>query len=207
MSSGRRLAVAVTALGLLAMPGAAHAQFLPVEEEAPPGITISGTGLARMSGPSRLSDDSIQRAIDAAQPRAATRAMRDARRRSAAIADAAGVALGQVTKLELQDEFLQFGQSRRHCRAPRRNEPPRCRVPAFTAAVATVTSSIVGGPQDSEDRVEVEVDGSASAPVEPDNPRNNRSIRRPSRQPGSRWRPTQPRPRAGAPRRRRARSA
>lgn len=160
------------------MPETASAQFLPVQEEPAPGLTMSGTGLARVAAPTRPSDDSIQRAIEAAQPSAASRAVRDARRRSAAIARAVGVQLGRAVKVELQDEFPQFGQPRRHCRVPRRHEPPRCRTPTFTAAVATVTFSIVGGIQGTEDGVEVEAYGSASAPVGPENRRSNRSIRR-----------------------------
>lgn len=177
MNRARRLAVAVTVASLLALPGTAPAQFLPVQEEAAPGITMSGTGLARVAAPNRLTDDGVQRAIDAAQPSAAARAVRDARRRSAAVAAAAGVRLGGVAKVELENEFPQFGQPRRHCRAPRRDEPPRCRVPTFAAAVATVTVSIAGGTQGVEDGVNVEAYGTASAPVVPENRRANGSIR------------------------------
>jgi hypothetical protein len=91
------------------MAETASAQFLPVQEEPAPGITMSGTGLARVAAPGRPSDDSIQRAIEAAQPSAASRAVRDAHRRSAAIARAAGVQLGRAVKVELRDEFSSSG--------------------------------------------------------------------------------------------------
>lgn len=173
----RSTAVAVIALGLLTVPGAALGKVFPGGEgEAPPGVTISGTGFAGVAAPDRLSEASIQRAIDAAQPRAVTRALRSARQRATAIADAAGIELGQLVKLEIEDAFAQFGLSRRHCRGPRRERPARCRVPPVTAATATVTFSIVNGAQGS-DGPEVQAYGSASAPTEPDNARSDRSIR------------------------------
>jgi hypothetical protein len=47
----------------------------------------------------------------------------------------------------------------------------------LTAAAATVTFSIVGGAQGSEDARKVKAYGAGSVPVEPKNPRSNRSIR------------------------------
>jgi hypothetical protein len=171
------VAVAIAILGSLAVPGTALAQFLPVQEEPSPGITMSGNGLARVAAPGRLSEESLRRAIRAAQPAAASRALRDARRRAAAVAAAARVRLGRVAAVQFQDELQQFGQPSHGCRAPRRGEAPRCRAPAFTAAVATVTFSITGGAEGTEDGVEVEAYGAASAPVEPGNRRSSRSIR------------------------------
>jgi uncharacterized protein YggE len=176
MRRGRR--IAVTALGLLLVPGAALAQFAPVEEEAGPGITITGAGFAHVAAPSRLSDLSIQDAIDAAQPIAVTHAVGDARERAEAIARAAGARLGPVDQVELQDAFPQFRQSQSHCRRSRRTRRLRCRVPPLTAAAATVTFSIAGGAQGSEDARKVKAYGAASIPVEPKNPRGNASIRR-----------------------------
>ena len=176
MRRGRGLAVSVVAMGLLIMPGTALAKFFPGEEEPPPGVTISGAGFARVAAPARLSDASIQRAIDAAEPTAGTRGVRDARQRATVIAEAVGVRLGQLTRVELEDTLAQFGQTRRHCRPPRRRARQRCRVPAFTAVAATVTFSIVGGAQGSG-APEVEAYGAASAPVSPKKPRSDGSIR------------------------------
>jgi uncharacterized protein DUF541 len=127
--------------------------------------------------PSHLSDLSIQDAVDAAQPIAATHAVADARKRAQAIAEAAGVQLGEVDQVELQDTFQQFRQSQSHCRRSRRTRRLRCRVPPLAAAAARVTFSIVDGAQGAEDAREVQAYGAASVPVEPKNPRSNRSIR------------------------------
>ena len=126
-----------------ALPSAAHAQYAPFPaEEAPPGVTIAGAGLARAG------HDGV----------AAGRAMRDARRRAAAIARAAGVRLGEVTKVEFQDSFSQFGP----------------RPGPFTSFIATVTWAIVGGGQAGA----VSAYGDARVPVRPRRPQSNRSIRR-----------------------------
>ncbi len=175
-----RLALAVAALGLLALPGTALGDGFgfPVEEDYGPGITITGAGLARVHAPSRPSDRSIERAIDAAQPLAANRAVRDARGRAEAIAAAAGVQLGEVAKVELQDAFQQFGQPRGRCGRSRRTKRLRCSTPPFVASAATVTFSIVDGAAGSDDARTVQAYGAASVPVEPQNPRSSGSIRR-----------------------------
>jgi uncharacterized protein YggE len=179
MSKGQRLAVgvAVVALVLLAAPARASAQFFPIAEEAGPGITISGTGLARVEAPARLSEVSIQRAVDSAATSASRGAVRDARRRAEGMAGAAGVELGALTEVALDDAFPQFGPPRNHCRPPRGGSRQRCRVPVFAASQATLTFSIVGGSESSEAGVTVEAYGSASIPVKPRDRRNNRSIR------------------------------
>lgn len=167
----------VAVLGLLMTPGAALAKFFPEGgQDAPAGVTISGTGFARVDAPNRLSEDSIERAVEAAKPRAASRAVRDARARAAAIADTLGVELGPLSRLELEDTPGQFGQGRRYCRRPRPNRQRRCQAPSFTATAATVTFSIVDGAQASSGP-EVSAPGAASVPTEPENPRGNRSIR------------------------------
>jgi uncharacterized protein YggE len=177
MSKGQRLAVGVTvaALVVLAAPATASAQFFPIAEEAGPGITISGTGLAHVEAPSRLTELSIQRAVESANTTASRRAMRDARRRAQGMAEAAGVELGAVTEVGLDDAFPQFGPPRTHCRRPRDGSRQRCRVPPFTASKATVTFSIAGGAEGS-DGVTVEAYGSAAIPVEPPDRHSNRSI-------------------------------
>jgi hypothetical protein len=178
MSRWFGLAATAAALGMLAMPGTALGQFFPTQEEAGPGVTISGDGVARVVAPRRLSETSIERAIAAAEPVAIGRAVRDARRRAAAIAGAVGVQLGQASTVELQDVSQQFGQLRRHCRRATRGRTRRCRVPAFSVASATVAFSIVGGAAGGEGARTVSAYGSASAPVHPTDRRSNSSIRR-----------------------------
>ena len=88
----RRATIAIALA--LALPSAAQAQYAPFpQEEAAPGVTISGAGLARAGN----------------EGLAARRAMRDARARASAIARAAGVQLGEATEVELQDAVGQFG--------------------------------------------------------------------------------------------------
>lgn len=167
----------VAAVGLLAVPGTALGKFLPFGEDYGPGVTVTGAGFARVAAPGRPSERSIERAVEAAQPTAVARAVRDARRRAAAIAAAAGVQLGELARVELEDTFQRFGQPAERCRRARRGGLPRCRVPAFTVSAATVTFGIVGG-ADSEGTRTVAAYGVASALVEPENPRGDRSIGR-----------------------------
>jgi hypothetical protein len=171
-------ALTTTMLALLLAPGVALGQFFPVGEDAQPGITITGVGLARVAEPPRLSERSIQRAVDAAHITAVDRALRDARRRAAAIAEAADVGVGEVGDVELLDSSTQFRSATEHCRRPRGGGAPRCRVPAFSLAASTVTFSIQGGATGSDDARQVAAYGTASVPVEPSNPRGNRSIRK-----------------------------
>jgi hypothetical protein len=133
----------------LALPSAAHAQYTPSQEDPPPGVTITGAGLARAGH----------------EPLAALRALRDARRRALAIARAAGLRLGGVTKVELQDTFPQFGE-----RSPRAGP--------LTGSVATVTYAIVNGATGADGAREVSAYGEAWARARPRDPRGNRSIRR-----------------------------
>jgi uncharacterized protein YggE len=174
MTALRSLGLAVVALGLLGvLPRPALGQSSA--EEYPPGITVSGAALARVAAPAKPSDLTIRRAIDAAQPTVVARALSDARRRAKVIADAAGVELGEVEAIELGDGFPARA---RHCTTSRRNGRERCRVPAFTAASATVTFAIPGGAEPSEGTREVVGSGRASAPVRPAGRRNSPMIRR-----------------------------
>jgi hypothetical protein len=59
----------LAALALAAVPGRALAQAFPgpfgqPQEDYGPGVTVSGAGLARVTKPARLTDDSVQRAVD-----------------------------------------------------------------------------------------------------------------------------------------------
>jgi hypothetical protein len=172
-----RLGVPALLLVALSLPASAHAQgvpfgpFLP-QEEYPPGVTVSGGGLARVEAPKRLSDESIDLALDAARPVAVGRAVRDARRRAASIARSEGIAIGAVRKAELRQLFFERGH---HCRSAR---PTRCEVPAFVGASATVTFEIVGGAEPDDDARTIDAYGSVFVPVEPSEPAQERSIRR-----------------------------
>jgi hypothetical protein len=162
-----RLAL-LTALVLAAFPGQAFAQgpfgpFGQPQEDYGPGISVGGAGLARVTAPAQLTEESVQQAIDAARPRAVARAVADARRRAEAIAGAVGVSLGSVEAVELGAGFV----GREPCRRSRRTGELRCVAPRFTSASATVTFEIVGGAQSSDDAREISASALGSAPAEP----------------------------------------
>jgi hypothetical protein len=172
-----RPGVLTLVLVALSLPASARAQGVPFvpfvpQEDYPPGITVTGGGLARVAAPKRLSDDSIQLALDAARPVAVGRGVRDARRRAASIARSGGLAIGAARKVELRQLFFERG---RFCRSAR---PVRCKVPAFVAASATVTFEIVGGAEAEEDARTLEAYGSVFVPVEPSEPSDEPSIRK-----------------------------
>jgi hypothetical protein len=158
----------LTALVLAVLPAQALAQgpfgpFAQPEEDYGPGISVGGSGLARVTAPARLTEDSVQQAIDAVRPRAIARALADARRRAEAIAGAVGVSVGSAEAVELGAGFV----GREPCRRSRRTGEVRCVVPRFTTAAATVTFEIVGGPQSSEGAREIRASALGSAPAEP----------------------------------------
>jgi hypothetical protein len=172
LSMGRGLVagVGVIAVALLLVPAAAGAGGLPAVggTAAPPGITISGLGFARLAPAQSSRGQALQRPIDAAHPSAVTRAVRDARRRAAVIARTLGVQVGQIEQVDLQ-ELSQFGEPRR-C--------PRCRVSGLTAAAATVTFAIAAGPIGSAGSGAVHASGAAAVAVEPSERQRNQPIRR-----------------------------
>jgi hypothetical protein len=157
----------VAALGLAAVPGQALAQggyygpFGPVQEEYGAGVTVSGAGLARVKAPSRVTEDSVNQAVDAARRKAISRAVADARQRSEGIAAAVGITLGPADAVELNPGFRQ----REPCRRSRRTGEVRCSVPAFAPASATVTFEIAGGASSDEGARELSASGSDSALV------------------------------------------
>ena len=161
--------VLVTALVLAALPAQALAQgpffgpFGQPQEDYGPGISVGGAGLARVTAPARLTEESVRQAVDAARPRAVARAVADARRRAEAIAGAVGVSLGSAEAVELGTGFPE----REPCRRSRRTQELRCVVPAFTSASATVTYGVVGGAQSSEGAREISASATGSAPTEP----------------------------------------
>jgi Protein of unknown function (DUF541) len=157
----------VAALGLAAVPGQALAQggyygpFGPQQEDYGPGVTVSGAGLARVKAPSRVTEDSVHQAVDAARRKAISRAVADARQRSEGIAAAVGISLGPADAVELNPGF----REREPCRRSRRTGEVRCSVPAFTSASATVTFEIAGGASSDEGARELSASGSDSALV------------------------------------------
>jgi hypothetical protein len=169
----------VVLAGFLALPVPAPAwsfsgPFFPEEEEYPPGVTIAGSGLARVAAPDRLGERSIDAAVEAARPRAVSRAVKDARRSAKSIAGALGVTLGDVEAIELGDAFAERS---RHCRRARRGRPARCRVPDFTGATATVTFAIEGGAEPADGDGEVTGAAATSVAVEPEDPERSSAIR------------------------------
>jgi hypothetical protein len=173
-----RLAL-LTALLLAVLPAQAHAQgvffgpFQPPQEDYGPGVTVEGAGLARVTAPARLTEESVSEAVDAARPRAVARAVADARRRAEAIAGALGLSLGSAEAVELGGAGF---PEREPCRRSRRTGELRCRVPGFTTAAATLTYAIVGGAKSSEGAREVSASAVGSAPAEPKR-QNSPSIR------------------------------
>jgi len=158
----------LTALVLAALPAQALAQgpygpFGLAQEDYGPGITVGGAGLARVTAPAQLSEESIQQAVDAVQPRAVARAVADARRRAGAIATAVGVSVASTEAVELGAGF----RGRPPCRRSRRTHELRCVAPAFTSASVTVTFGIVGGAQSSDEAREISAPAAGSAPAEP----------------------------------------
>jgi Protein of unknown function (DUF541) len=160
----------LTAVLLAILPAPALAQgpfffgpFAPPQEEYGPGISVDGAGLARVTAPARLTEESVGEAVDAVRPRAVARAVGDARRRAEAIAGALGLSLGSAEAVELGGGFPE----REPCRRLRRTGEVRCRVPAFTTASATVTFAIVGGAKSSEGAREISATALGSALAEP----------------------------------------
>jgi uncharacterized protein DUF541 len=161
-----RLAL-LTALLIAVLPAQAMAQgpygpFGQPQEDYGPGITVAGAGLARVTAPSQPTQGSVERAIDAARPRAVARALADARRRAGAIADAVGVSLGGTRAIELEPGFA----GREPCRRSRRTQELRCVAPPFASSSATVTFEIVGGPGSSEGARELSASATDSGAVE-----------------------------------------
>ena len=123
------------ALLLLGAPAPVLAKPFFVEPDDGPdprGLTLFGSGLARVERPVHLSEAAIERAVRAVTPTAERRAMRDARRRAVALARAAGLTLGEVqaVRTRVPDSEL-FGDDR-YCHR-------RCQVPPFATASIRVT--------------------------------------------------------------------
>jgi hypothetical protein len=176
-------AVAVTAALALLAPAAAGAKgpvAAPAEGPDARGITVNASALARVVPPRRPSDGTIRRALDAARPAAVSRALNEARRHAARLAQAAGLTLGEVVAIRQEDAavgFFGFVEQRDFCRRRGRSRRLRCQVPEFFVASVTVTFAT---PETNAapvpDRT-VSAAGSGEAAVDPGLRRSSRSIR------------------------------
>lgn len=177
-----RIVVTVAAVVLI-LPSSAGAKG-PVAERSdapdPPGITMGGTGLARVTAPQRLSDDSIRRAVAAARPTAISRAVNESRNRAKAVAEAMGLTLGELVAVDDRESqaerFGPFG-SDPFCRRSRRSRRQRCEVPKFAVAAVTATFSTRETDATGLPERTITATGEGQAEVSPAR-RTSRSIRR-----------------------------
>jgi hypothetical protein len=127
---------------LLVVPVAANAKPVFVEPDDGPdprGLTIYGSGLARVEPPRQLREDTIVRALADAQPLAEAGAVRSARRRAIGLAGRAGLTLGSIQAVRVGIPDRERYGAVSHCRRVRRPPRLRCRVPRFAAASLRVT--------------------------------------------------------------------
>ena len=97
-----RRCLLLVAAALLCLPATAAAQ-----EPLRDGLTVAGIGRARVEPPARENERSIQTAVDEATRQALPRAVADARRNAAILAEASGLRLGAIRAVE-QNPFLAF---------------------------------------------------------------------------------------------------
>jgi hypothetical protein len=140
----------------------------PDDVPDPRGLTVSGGGLARVEPPRRPSEDSIERAVAAVQPRAERRAMREARRRAVAVARVAGLTLGAVQAVTARlPDTERFGPTR-YCHSRRGRRPRlRCTVPPFATASIRVTFATAETTAVAPTGRAIVASGGGSAPVRP----------------------------------------
>ena len=107
MGGMSRLTSLLVCAGLLAaLPATAAAKGpLPEPDDGPDprGMTLSGTAAASVRAPAQRTEDTIERAVQAARPVAVARALRDARERAVALAAAAGLTLGPAVAVSERD--------------------------------------------------------------------------------------------------------
>jgi uncharacterized protein YggE len=129
----------VGALLVVAAPAAAKPVFVEADDAPDPrGLTVYGSGLARVDPPAQLNERTIVRAVRAAEPTAQERAMRGARRRAGALTARAGLTLGpvQVVRVGVPDaerfagpvescQTVRARATRRACGAGLRPSRPR----------------------------------------------------------------------------------
>lgn len=150
----------------LAMPAGALAKpplGEPEEGPDPRGLTIQGSGVARVERPARLSEKTIRRAVDAARSTAQVHALRDARRRASALATAAGLTLGPAqAAIDRLSDLERFVGPDRFCRRG------RCRgLPAYAGVSMRVTFATLETSAVATTGRAIVASGSATAPVRP----------------------------------------
>ena len=178
-----RPTVVLAVVLLFAVPGVSIAKGpLPEPDDGPDprGMTLSGAATVRVAAPARRTEETIQRAVNAAKARAIPRAVARARDRAQALAAAAGLTLGEIRAVsERPPEPYYFG-TQRYCRTlPANGRPlrgPRCTVPAFTSAMVTATFATSETEAATPAGRAIAGTESASAPVRPRNRRSSASI-------------------------------
>jgi hypothetical protein len=160
----------VAAWLVVTAPAAAKPVFVEADDAPDPrGLTVYGSGLARVEPPSRPSERAIERAVTAAEPTAEARAVRGARRRAARLAARADLTLGPIQAVRVTvPDAERFAGAAEYCRivrakgrAPRR----RCRVPAFATASIRVTFATAETTAAAPTGKAVVASGTGSAPV------------------------------------------
>jgi hypothetical protein len=176
-------ALLLTVAALAALPAAALAKGpLPEPDEGPDprGLTLMGVGTARVEVPRSRTETSIERAVQAAQPAAVARAVRDARGRARALGAAAGLTLGGIVAVAERNRELEQGfvPTQRWCRRDRRSRRLRCNVPASTSATVAVTFATAQTSAAVPAGRAVTAPGTATAAVRPRDRRSSPSIAR-----------------------------
>jgi hypothetical protein len=176
----RTLPCLLCAAALLATTPAASAKgplAEPDDGPDPRGLSITGSGVAYVARPAHPSDAAIRRAVAAARPRALARAIAQARARAQALAAAAGLTLGEVQAVREPDASAELGfeAEQRYCTTSGR---PRCRVPLFSAAAATVTFATAQTSAAVAAGRALVASGTDQARVTPHDRRSSASIRR-----------------------------
>jgi hypothetical protein len=175
----KTLFAALTVL-LVGTPAPALAKPFFVEPDDGPdprGLTLSGSGLARVEPPRRLSAKSIERAVDAVKPVAEARAVRAARRRAVVVARVAGLTLGAVQAVSTRVPDTELFGPHRYCQSARaragdRARRLRCTVPPFATASIRVTFATDETSAGASTGRAIVGSGSGTAPVRPERQRS-----------------------------------
>lgn len=152
----------VVALAVPAGTAAKPPLVEPDDGPDPRGLTLQGSGLARVEPPARLNGKAIRRAVEAARSTARVNALHGARRRARALASAAGLHLGPVqAATERLSDSERFVGPDSFCR---RN---RCRAPAFAGVSIRVTFATLETSAASLTGRAVVASGTATVPLRP----------------------------------------
>lgn len=159
---------------LTVLPVSASAKGpLPEPDDGPDprGLTVFGSGIARVAAPSRSSEGPIRRAIEAARPAAYARAVAHARARAADLAARTGLTLGAVQAITSRDQTAELGYGQ--------SEPcfgRRCRAPATVTASVAITFATAQTSAAASTGTALVATALGYAPVRPRRPRSEASI-------------------------------